>query len=106
MKITRKFKRKIERNTKNRAVKQAGKKLVTATLLGLALSTLPYGAVYAATTTGATDLILDSCLPAVPEQFEPQLVSLSLDIILQHLTEEYPALMRTIWAGEIAASLV
>lgn len=49
------------------------------------------------------DLILDSCLPAVPEQFEPQLVSLILDIILRHLTEEYPALMRTIWAGETAA---
>ncbi|CQR74427.1 Serine protease EspC precursor [Sporomusa ovata DSM 2662] len=54
MKITRKFKRKIERNTKNRAIKQAGKKLVAAALLGLALSTLPYGAVYAATKTGET----------------------------------------------------
>ncbi|SFM00687.1 YbjN domain-containing protein [Pelosinus propionicus] len=52
------------------------------------------------------DLILDSCLPAVPERFEPQLVSLTLDIILRHLTEEYPALMRTIWAGENAASPV
>lgn len=52
------------------------------------------------------DLILDSCLPAVPEQFEPQLISLSLDIILRHLTEEHPALMRTIWAGETAASPV
>lgn len=52
------------------------------------------------------DLILDSCLPAVPDQFEPQLISLSLDIILRHLTEEYPALMRTIWAGETAASPV
>ncbi|SFM00647.1 YbjN domain-containing protein [Pelosinus propionicus] len=52
------------------------------------------------------DLVLDSCLPAVPEQFEPQLVSLSLDIILRHLTEEYPALMRIIWAGETAAGSV
>jgi hypothetical protein len=43
------------------------------------------------------DLILDVCLTVVPEQFEPQLVSLSLDIILRHLQEEYPVIMRKIW---------
>ncbi|MEL7633606.1 MULTISPECIES: histidine kinase [Sporomusa] len=43
-------------------------------------------------------LILDVCLTAVPEQFEPQLVSLTLDVILRHLQEEYPVLMRKIWA--------
>lgn len=43
-------------------------------------------------------LILDVCLTAVPEEFEPQLVSLTLDIILRHLTEEYPVIMRKIWA--------
>lgn len=45
-------------------------------------------------------LILDVCLTAGPEQFEPQLVSLSLDIILRHLREEYPGIMRKIWAEE------
>ncbi|MEN6413570.1 MAG: histidine kinase [Veillonellales bacterium] len=49
-------------------------------------------------------LILDVCLTAEPEQFEPQLVSLTLDIILRHLTDEYPVIMRTIWAGEIPQS--
>lgn len=43
-------------------------------------------------------LILDVCLIAAPEQFEPQLVSLLLDILLRHLTEEYPVIMRNIWA--------
>ncbi len=43
-------------------------------------------------------LILDVCLTAVPEQFEPQLVSLTLDVILRHLQDEYPVLMRKIWA--------
>lgn len=43
-------------------------------------------------------LILDVCLTAVPEQFEPQLVSLTLDVILRHLQEEYPVIMRKIWA--------
>lgn len=43
-------------------------------------------------------LILDVCLTAVPEQFEPQLVSLTLDIILRHLTEEYPVIMQKIRA--------
>ncbi|SCM78728.1 Transcriptional regulator [uncultured Sporomusa sp.] len=43
-------------------------------------------------------LILDVCLTAVPEQFEPQLVNLTLDVILRHLQDEYPVLMRKIWA--------
>ncbi|SDF31586.1 YbjN domain-containing protein [Sporomusa acidovorans] len=43
-------------------------------------------------------LILDVCLTAASEQCEPQLVSLGLDIMLRHLQEEYPALMRVIWA--------
>ena len=43
-------------------------------------------------------LILDVCLTGAPEQFEPQLVSLNLDIILRHLTAEYPVIMRKIWA--------
>lgn len=43
-------------------------------------------------------LILDVCLTAVPEQFEPQLVSLTLDIILRHLQAEYSVIMRKIWA--------
>lgn len=47
-------------------------------------------------------LILDVCLTAVPEQFEPQLVSLTLDIILRHLTAEYPVMMREIWADQSA----
>jgi hypothetical protein len=45
-------------------------------------------------------LILDICLTAMPEQFEPQLVSLSLDSVLRHLTEEYPVIMRKIWTDE------
>lgn len=45
-------------------------------------------------------LILDVCLTAVPEQFEPQLVSLALDVILRNLAEEYPVIMRKIWAEE------
>ena len=45
-------------------------------------------------------LILDVCLTSVPEQFEPQLVSLALDVILRNLVEEYPVIMRKIWAEE------
>lgn len=48
-------------------------------------------------------LILDVCLTAVPEQFELLLVSLSLDMILRHLTEEYPVIMRKIWVEEAMA---
>ena len=45
-------------------------------------------------------LILDVCLTAVPEQFEPQLISLTLDVILRNLAEEYPVIMRKIWTEE------
>ncbi len=46
------------------------------------------------------ELILACCLPATAERFEPELVSLSIDLILQHLQEEYPVIMRKLWAAE------
>ena len=50
-------------------------------------------------------LILDVCLTAMPEQFDPQLVSLTLDTILRHLADEYPLIMRKIWGDAAAAQL-
>lgn len=49
-------------------------------------------------------LILDSCLTGAAEHFDPQLVSLTLDVILRHLTEEYPVIMRKIWTDEATAN--
>lgn len=46
------------------------------------------------------ELILACCLPATPGRFEPELISLSIDMLLQHLQEEYPVVMRKLWATE------
>ncbi len=43
-------------------------------------------------------LILDACLPASDEGFEPDIVRTILDVILQHLDETFADTMKTIWA--------
>lgn len=43
-------------------------------------------------------LVLDACLPASDEGFEPDIVRTILDVILQHLDETFGDTMKTIWA--------
>lgn len=43
-------------------------------------------------------LVLTVCLTSAVEQFVPQLVGTILDVMLSHLNEEYPNIMRKIWA--------
>lgn len=50
---------------------------------------------YYVTTEGA--LILDSCIPAHPDNFDGEMIRVVLDVILKHLIEEYPILMKKIW---------
>lgn len=44
------------------------------------------------------DICLDSCLTDTEESFDPRLVHTIIDVILRHLTEEYPNLMSLVWA--------
>lgn len=44
------------------------------------------------------DICLDSCLTDAEESFDPRLVHTVIDVILRHLTEEYPNLMSLVWA--------
>lgn len=44
------------------------------------------------------DLYLDACLPCLEENFSGELVRTVINVMLQHLTESYPALMRSVWA--------
>lgn len=44
------------------------------------------------------DLCLDCCLSFTEENFEAELVRVIIDVVLQHLVEEYPKIMRAIWA--------
>ncbi len=44
------------------------------------------------------DICLDSCLTDTEESFDPRLIHTVIDVILRHLTEEYPNLMSLVWA--------
>lgn len=44
------------------------------------------------------DLCLDSCIPADAETFSSEVVYTIIDVILKHLVEYYPIVMRKIWA--------
>ena len=44
------------------------------------------------------DICLDSCLTDTDDSFDPRLVHTVIDVILRHLTEEYPNLMSLVWA--------
>ena len=46
------------------------------------------------------NLCLDSCMPSTGETFDVNIVHAVIDVILKHLTEEYPKLMKAIWGTE------
>lgn len=49
-------------------------------------------------TTAGGDLVLESCIPAAEDSFDPKIVSAVIDVILKHLTEEYPNIMQKVWS--------
>ncbi len=42
-------------------------------------------------------LFLDSCIPSTAEFFDPQIVRVILDVIVNHLQEEYKTIMKKAW---------
>lgn len=44
------------------------------------------------------DVMLNVCLCSAEEQFDCELVRTLLDVTIQHLNEQYPPLMKKIWA--------
>ena len=45
------------------------------------------------------DIVIESCIPTTDEEFMPELVHAVIDVLLKHLNEEYPKLMKTVWAN-------
>ncbi len=45
------------------------------------------------------DICLDSCITTTDDGFEAPIIHTVLDVILKHLTEEYPVLMRKVWGN-------
>ena len=47
------------------------------------------------------DIVIESCIPTTDEEFMPELVHAVIDVVLKHLNEEYPKLMKTVWSNYI-----
>ena len=45
------------------------------------------------------DIVIESCIPTTDEEFMPELVHAVIDVVLKHLNEEYPQLMKTVWSN-------
>jgi len=46
------------------------------------------------------DVELDCCLLNTDDGFDAELLQVSIDVILEHLLEEYPLLMKVVWSAE------
>ena len=45
------------------------------------------------------DIVIESCIPTTDEEFMPELVHAVIDVVLKHLNEEYPKLMKAVWSN-------
>ncbi|MBQ8418211.1 MAG: YbjN domain-containing protein [Phascolarctobacterium sp.] len=45
------------------------------------------------------DIVIESCIPSTDEDFVPGLIHAVIDVILKHLQEEYPQIMKNVWAN-------
>ena len=45
------------------------------------------------------DIVIESCIPTTDEEFMPELVHAVIDVVLKHVNEEYPKLMKTVWSN-------
>ena len=45
------------------------------------------------------DIVIESCIHTTDEEFMPELVHAVIDVVLKHLNEEYPKLMKTVWSN-------
>ena len=45
------------------------------------------------------DIAIESCVPTTDDGFTPGIIHAVIDVILKHLTEEYPQIMKVVWAN-------
>lgn len=44
------------------------------------------------------DIVIESCIPTTDDDFVPEMVHAVIDVVLKHLNDEYPKLMKVVWA--------
>lgn len=49
-------------------------------------------------TAGNGDIVIESCIPTTDDEFVPEMVHAVIDVVLKHLNDEYPKLMKVVWA--------
>ena len=45
------------------------------------------------------NIIIESCIPSANEPFVPAIIHYVIEVIAKHLQEEYPNLMKVVWAN-------
>ncbi len=43
------------------------------------------------------DIVIESCIPSTNDGFVPEMVNAVIEVILKHLVEEYPQMMKIVW---------
>ena len=43
------------------------------------------------------DVIIDACVPALDEHFDPRMIHVAIEAIVNHLNDDYPVIMDAIW---------
>jgi len=50
---------------------------------------------------GAGNILLDCCVPASDEKFDPEVIRAMIQVILQQLENDYPEIMKVVWGGTV-----
>lgn len=49
--------------------------------------------------SGSGDIIIESCIPSGPQNFDCNMVHVVIDVIFKHLKEEYKEIMKLVWSN-------
>ena len=45
------------------------------------------------------DIVIESCIPTTEDDFVPGIINIVIEVVLKHLIEEYPQIMKIVWAN-------
>lgn len=45
------------------------------------------------------DIVIESCIPTTEDDFVPGIVNAVIEVVLKHLVEEYPQIMKIVWSN-------
>lgn len=45
------------------------------------------------------DIVIESCITTTEDDFVPGIINIVIEVVLKHLIEEYPQIMKIVWAN-------